>query len=109
MDRVRTLRTVFWWAGWISLALAALGILAILMMLPSQNFSAMQPGSFMPQPVLMTLVSLPYQLAFPVVLFFAWGVLTVLDEIHERLEEELDLMGDDEQRAEGDAFPPAAI
>jgi len=37
---------------------------------------------------IMTLVSLPYHLVLPVSLFFAWGVLTGLSEIHDLLLDE---------------------
>jgi hypothetical protein len=99
MERVRTLQTVFWWAGWTSLVVAGVGVVATMLTLASQpqSYGAMAPGSFLSQPALMTLVSLPYQLGFPAVLFFAWGVLTMLEEIHERLEEATELMSEDEE------------
>lgn len=98
MDRVETLRTVFWWGGWASLVVALLGVLATWLSLPPQplSYSALPPGSFLPQPTIMTVVSLPYHLVLPVALFFAWGALTALCEIHDRLEEQADLMSGDE-------------
>jgi hypothetical protein len=110
MARVELLRTVFWWAGWISLAFAALGIIATLLTFSSQpqSYGAMAPGSFLSQPALMTLMSLPYQLAFPAVLFFAWGVLTMLVEIHQRLEEAIEVLSGDESSDDDAATDGAA-
>ena len=54
----------------------------------------------LPQPPIVTVVSLPYHLVLPVALFFAWGALTALCEIHDRLEEQADLMSEDESRTD---------
>jgi hypothetical protein len=45
--------------------------------------------------MLITLSNLPSQLAFPALMFFAWGILTALEEVHERLGEAFDLLSDD--------------
>jgi len=90
MDRVRFGATVFFWAGWFSLAVAVVGIFATLISLPPQqtSYSMLPAGSFIAPSAIMTLVSLPYHLVLPVSLFFAWGVLTGLSEIHDLLLDE---------------------
>jgi hypothetical protein len=60
-----------------------------------KSYGAMRPGSLMSQPMLITLSNLPSQLAFPALMFFAWGILTALEEVHERLGEAIDLLSDD--------------
>src|SRR5687768_15385946 len=101
MEPVHILRRVFWWVGWIGLAFSAMGIFGTVSMVVSQpqsySYGAISPGSFITQPMLITLSSLPFQLAFPALMFFAWGILTVLEEVHERLDEAIDLLSEDDE------------
>jgi hypothetical protein len=52
-----------------------------------QSYGSLPPGAFISQPVAMTLIGLPQHLAVPILLFFAWGVLTALEEIYDQMGE----------------------
>jgi hypothetical protein len=89
---------VFWWGGWISLALTLLNALGTLILVAPQplSYGALPPGSFLPpSAITMLLIGFPYHLVLPIVLFLGWGMLTALVEIHAQLEEQSNLMRED--------------
>lgn len=97
---VRLLARVLFWAGWVALAGGLIGFLAQLMVAfsppPFAGYSSVAPGSFIPQPTIMMISGALYFLLMPLGFFFAWGVLSVLCEMHDRLEEQVLLMAGSE-------------
>lgn len=97
---VRLLARILFWAGWVALAGGLIGFVAQLLVAfsspPFGGYSSLAPGSFMPQPTIMMLASAVYFLLMPLGFFFAWGVLSVLCEMHDRLEEQVLLMAGSE-------------
>ena len=85
VENVRLLRDVLFWAGWVVLAVGLILMVASLV----TNSAAELRG----EPLVLYVLGRMYGVLLPPLLVLcAWGALTVLCEIHDRLEDQNDIL-----------------
>ena len=85
VENVRLLRDVLFWAGWVVLAVGLVLMVAPLV----TNFSAELRGD----PLVLYVLGRMYSVLLPPLFVLSvWGALTMLCEIHDRLEDQNDIL-----------------